>query len=269
MAQHEFVPISEIVHYSGLVEAEVKHWIDELDLKDFLWGMSGAQVGYILNYNSYDLLALNALVRGNVIDALGMPIGMGKEADVFKALTPKGETVAIKFHRLGRVSFRRTRQKREFIGKKRQLSWLYQSRLAAEREYAALTAARDAMVPVPLPISQNRHTVVMGYVEGHQFSEAVLDEPGVFLDEILGYVAKGYAAGFVHNDLSEFNILVTDDGSVYIIDWPQYVARGTRNYEEALGKDVANILRYFERKYRIKRDLEETLKVVRTAPRLS
>jgi RIO kinase 2 len=265
MAQHEFVPTVEIIHYSGLVDDEVKHWIDELDLKDLLWGTSGARGGYILNYNGYDLLALNALVRGNVIEALGMPIGMGKEADVFEALTPKDEKVAIKFHRLGRISFRRTRQKREFIGKKRQLSWLYQSRLAAEREYAALTAARDVGVPVPVPINQNRHTVVMGYIEGHQLSETVLDEPVVFFDEILGYVAKGYAAGFVHNDLSEFNILVNDDGSVYFIDWPQYVERGARNYEEAFEKDVTNILRYFERRYRIKRDLEGTLRTMRAA----
>ncbi len=269
MAQHEFVPTSEIVHYSGLVEAEVKHWIDELDLKDLIWGTSGTQEGYILNYNSYDLLALNALVRGNVIEALGMPIGMGKEADVFEALAPKEVKVAIKFHRLGRVSFRRTRQKREFIGKKRQLSWLYQSRLAAEREYTALTTARNVGVPVPVPINQNRHTVVMGYIQGHQLSEAVLDEPVVFLDEILGYVSKGYAAGFVHNDLSEFNILVTDDGNIYLIDWPQYVERGARNYEEALENDVRNILRYFERRYRIKRDLQETMRTVTGATKIS
>ena len=264
MAKYEFVPVETIEKYTGLGMDEVKHWLGELDNKDLVWRQFEGYFGFILNYNSYDLLALNALVRGEIIDALGMPLGMGKEADVLEALTPSNEGVAVKFHRLGRVSFRDTRRKREYLSR-RHVSWLYQSRLAAEKEYTALTLAFHAGVSVPKPIYQNRHTVVMQRIEGHQLGDVpTLDKPEGYLDEILVDVRKAYKAGVIHADLSEFNIIVSNEGVVYIIDWPQYISSNHPNAGEILERDVKNILVFFHRKFRVERSLEDALQVIKT-----
>lgn len=265
MAKFEFVPMEIVEKFSGMSGDEVKFWVGELDRKALLWGQVGGYTGFILNYNSYDLLALNALVKGDVIDALGMPLGMGKEADVLEALTPSGEGVAVKFHRLGRVSFRDTRRKREYLAGRHHVSWLYQSRLAAEKEYLALTLAFNAGVSVPKPIYQNRHTVVMQRIEGHQLSEITrLDNPNSILDKIIEYIHKTYKAGVIHADLSEFNIIVSEDNIVYIIDWPQYISSSHPNADEILERDVKNILAYFSRKFKIKKNLEDSLQLIKT-----
>ncbi len=264
MSKYEFVPLEIIVKYTDLPGAEVEFWLRELDKKALLWRQAEAYNGFILNYNSYDLLALNALVKGEIIDALGMPLGMGKEADVLEALTPTGEGVAVKFHRLGRISFRDTRRKREYLAGRHGVSWLYQSRLAAEKEYKALTLTYEASVSVPKPIYQNRHAIVMQRIEGRQLSEVInVDDPDILLDEILDNVHKAYKAGVIHADLSEFNVVVSEENRVYIIDWPQYIPLSHPNAEETLERDVKNVLIYFKRKFGTDRKLGGVLEAVR------
>jgi RIO kinase 2 len=264
MSKYEFVPVDNITHYTGLSKSEVEFWLKELDRKALLWRQAQSYDGFILNYNSYDLLALNAMVRGGIIDALGSPLGMGKEADVLEALTPEGAGVAVKFHRLGRVSFRDTRRKREYLSGRRGISWLYQSRLAAEKEYQALTLTHFAGVLVPKPIYQNRHAIVMQRVIGHQLSEVLnIDDPDGLLDDIIENVHKAYKVGVIHADLSEFNVLVTEHGSICIIDWPQFIQMSHPNASEVLNRDVRNVLAFFKRKFGVERDLEETLVKIR------
>ena len=260
MAQYEFVPMDVLTKYSGLGEEETKFWLGELGKKELLYGQAESYPGYILNYNGYDLLALNALVKSDILQALGKPVGMGKEADVFEAMTPRNEKVAVKFHRLGRISFRDTRRKREFIGRRRHVSWLYQSRLAAEREYEALKKTYEAGASVPKPIFQNRHIVVMGFIEGHLLSDVSrLDDPEAFLDDILLDIKKAYNTGIIHNDVSEFNLMASNEGKIYIIDWPQYISRDDPNARAILKKDIANILRFFRRKYGVSKKVDDAM----------
>ena len=126
-------------------------------------------MGYTLNYAGYDCLAINALVKAGVIESFGQSLGVGKEADVFDALSPDGKRIAVKFHRLGRISFRQTRRKRGYI--KRTLHWLFQSHLAAEKEFQAMKLVYESGVSVPEPISQNRHVIAMGMIEGGELSK--------------------------------------------------------------------------------------------------
>ena len=187
-----------------------------------------------------------------------------KESDVYEAVTPDHVKVAVKFHRLGRASFRDTRRKREYIADRRHISWLYQSRLAAEAEYEALRRMHDAEVSVPTPLSQNRHVIVMQYVEGVQLSDVIsLEDPEEFLDDVLGNVRKAYGAGVIHTDLSEFNVLIDEVGKVWLIDWPQYISADHPNAGETLERDVRNVVNYFQRKYSVSTDLKEALDYVR------
>ena len=263
MITHETVPFEEIVKYSGLNEDELEYRLGKLDRLELIWRQHEPYLGYIINYTAYDLLALNALVKGEVLEALGSSVGVGKEADVYEGFTPDKTRVAIKFHRLGRTSFRDTRRKREYLADRRHISWLYQSRLAAENEYKALQLMFEAGVNVPKPISQNRHTIVMSYIEGHQLSDvAFLDVPEEFLDDIIENVRIAYKAGVVHSDLSEYNVLVDNEAEVWIIDWPQYITIDHPNSKETLERDIRNIVYYFQRKFNSKRIIDDAISYV-------
>jgi RIO kinase 2 len=195
-------------------------------------------------------------------------VGIGKEADVYEGIAPGNRKVAVKFHRLGRTSFRDTRRKRDYIADRHHISWLYQSRLAAENEYRALRLMHEAGVAAPEPFDQNRHTVVMEYLEAVQLSDVVeLDEPLELLMDILDNVRKAYAAGVIHSDLSEYNVMVNPGGKVWIIDWPQYTASDHPNSEEILARDVGNVAYYFQRKYGTDLTIEKAVEYVKTPSR--
>ena len=62
---------------------------------------------------------------------------------------------------------------------------------------------------------------------------------------VMQYVVRMLCAGLVHGDLSEFNVLVDENGPV-IIDLPQAVdAAGNNNAQSMLARDVENMTRYF------------------------
>ena len=264
MSKYSFVPLEEVVKYSGLKEGEVAFRLRELDRKELLWRQPEPYPGYILNYAAYDSLALNALAKADLLSSLGGSLGVGKEADIFDAITDDGLRVAVKFHRLGRTSFRETRRKRGYVARRGHISWHHQSRLAAEREFTYMSMAHEAGVAVPEPFMQNRHVVVMGFIDGFNLVDvAELDDPGGFLDDIMLNVRLTYEGGVIHGDLSGFNIVVTRDGRVLLIDWPQAVPVDHVNAEELLRRDVENVLDYFARKYGIERDLDEVLAYVK------
>jgi RIO kinase 2 len=68
------------------------------------------------------------------------------------------------------------------------------------------------------------------------------------LDLVLKEVAAAYDAGYVHADMSEYNVAVGERG-VTIFDWPQAVSTDHDNARELLERDVKNVLGYFRRKY--------------------
>ena len=260
MIKHEFVPFNELMKYTGYDENELNFWLKELDDKELIYRQTEPYTGYIINYSGYDSLALNALVKSEILEALGRIIGVGKEADVFEALKPGDIQVAVKFHRLGRTSFRDTERKREYLSNHQHTSWLYQSRLAAKKEYEALEIAFDAGVMVPKPIENNRHVNVMEYIDGVRLVDVdEMDDPKGFLNDILSNIQKTYEAGIIHSDLSEFNILVTKEGKVVLIDWPQYIPNNHLNAEEMLKRDVRNVLFFFQKKFGIEKNINDLL----------
>jgi len=263
MSQREFVPKEQIARFTKLNLARDTDFIlNRLSRLNLIYRTRGPYMGYTLNYAGYDCLAINALVKANVLDAFGKSLGVGKEADVYDALTPKDERVAVKFHRLGRISFRQTQRKRGYV--KEHAGWLFQSRLAAEKEFEALKLLYPQKVAVPQPISQNRHIIVMGMIDGAELFEwRKIPQPEKVLKEILRNVRKAYLkAGVIHADLSGYNVILKPDWHILIIDWPQYVTKEHLNAQEFLKRDVENILQYFSRKRMLKVKLEEALDYV-------
>lgn len=264
MSQHEFVPKEQIARFTKFdLARDTDFRLSRLSKLGLIYQTRDPYTGFTLNFAGYDCLAINALVKAGILEAFGKSLGVGKEADVYDALNPNGERIAIKFQRLGRISFRQTRRKRTYTTA-HTAGWLFQSRLAAEREFQALRLLFPHRIAVPEPLSQNRHVVAMGMIEGAELANwKRLPKPERILKEILRNVRKAYVkAEVIHADLSEYNIILKPNKHILIIDWPQYVTKEHLNAIELLKRDVKNVLQYFERKHMLKIGLEESLKYV-------
>ncbi|MGE5554735.1 MAG: RIO1 family regulatory kinase/ATPase [Methanocella sp.] len=262
MAQHEFVPTEQIHRFSKVPLDRINYTLSKLNKLNLIYRVKGAYVGHTLNNQGYDCLAIHALVKGGVIASFGRSLGVGKEADVYDALTPQGRRIAVKFHRLGRISFRQTRRKRGYI--KERSTWLYQSHLAAEKEFQAMKLAYEHGVAVPEPLCQNRHVIAMGMIEGGELAKYKdVGDAKKVLRQILRNVKLAYTkAGLIHADLSEYNIILQPEGLILIIDWPQAVRTNHENAKELLERDLKNVLTYFKRKFSIDLAVETAFKYV-------
>ncbi len=264
--RYEHVPEDTIHKPAHLPPQEVAYRLPNLRKKSLIRRWRGVYTGYSLTTAGCDTLAINALVKANVLEAFGKPLGVGKEADVYDALTPAGQQVAVKFHRLGRTSFKQTKRKRGYVTKYTYTpDWHHQSRIATKKEYKALEILYPKGVAVPKPIKQNRHVLVMSMIEGAElYHYQELPNPQAVLNEILVNIRKAYRdAHIIHVDLSPYNIILQPNQHILIIDWPQYVTIKHPNAQQLLERDLQNVLRYFQRKHKLKTKLKEALTYIK------
>jgi RIO kinase 2 len=154
--------------------------------------------------------------------------------------------VAMKLHRLGRTSFRKVKDKRDYMGHRKSASWIYLSRLAAIKEYAFMCALHERGFPVPRPLGQSRHVVVMQLVDGvplNQIGE-LGDAPKV-ATAIVNVIVRLARHGLVHCDLNEFNIMIGEDERVTVIDFPQMVSTRHPEAQMFYERDLDGVVRFF------------------------
>ena len=260
MRRYEFVPVNKLPALSGFTAKDVDYVLRKLNKFRLITRQTVGYVGYKLTPAGHDVLALQKLVAKNILQAFGTPLGIGKEADIYDALMPDGEKVAVKFNRLGRTSFTRVGRLRQYTPKH---GWIQASISATAREFKALEKLYPK-VSVPRPIATDRHVIVMGLIDGVELANVTgIADPRAVLDDVLDNIKRSYGLGVVHADLSEHNILIKPSGEVLIIDWPQWVPTSHRNAQELLERDVFNVLKYFKRKFRLKDDLSKVLEFTR------
>jgi RIO kinase 2 len=233
--------------------------------------------GYRLTYGGLDYLALHTHLKRHTLYSSGSQIGTGKESDIHAVASPSGVQYALKIHRLGRISFRSVKTNRDYLRHRSAASWLYMSRLAAIKEYAFLTALRAHGFPVPEPIAQSRHTLVMELVQALPLRQVgeVLDPAGLYA-ELLELILRLVDYGLIHGDFNEFNILIREDEvssppsstlpdssappatqktqTPILIDFPQMVSIDHANAEMYFARDVACIKRFFVRRFHFTSD---------------
>jgi RIO kinase 2 len=243
----EWVNREKIPGYAGLTAEEIDYRLERCANRGLIERKTIQYEGYKLTAEGYDALALHTFAERDTIQGVGAPLGVGKESDVFEVQSYK--PLAMKFHREGYTNFREVMRERDYTADHRHVSWLYTARKAAEREYDRLEGLYPD-VAVPRPVDQNRHAIVMEKLDGVELAKAKLDpEQAVgVLDLVLREVQRAYAAGFVHADMSEYNVFVSEDG-VTVFDWPQAVETDHDNADELLERDVANLVNYFRRKH--------------------
>jgi len=242
----EYVDRDKLTDFSRLSEENVDYRLDRCEDRGLVERKTIQYEGFKLTFEGYDTLALHTFVERDTLEGFGAPLGVGKESDVYEVQSYK--PLALKYHREGYTNFREVMRDRDYTSDRDHVSWLYTARKAAEREYEALETLYPD-VSVPQPIDTNRHAIVMEKVDGVELSRTGLEPEQVVpvLDLVLAEMQTAYDAGFVHADMSEYNVFVTTQG-VVVFDWPQAIPTDHENAEELLARDVENIVSYFQRK---------------------
>ncbi len=228
-----------------LFESQVEKW--RIRIKD-----EDERKTYDEVFDRRTLLDFQKLISEGTIDMLDYPVATGKEGNVFRATSSKGAR-AVKVYRVSTATFRTISRYIEgdprfprLGGNRRKIIHAW-----AAKEFKNLRRMADNGVRVPKPYRFLNNILVMGYLGSKKRSAPELrtltvSDPDRLFELILQDMSRIHAAGLVHGDLSEYNILFWRK-LPYIIDVGQAVTLDHPNAEEWLGRDIRNMTRYFRR----------------------
>jgi len=115
---------------------------------------------------------------------------------------------------------------------------------------AAQQALHEAGFPTPTPIDCNRHCIVMSVAPGYPLrSVSRIKHPGRVARRLMELILQLARSGLIHCDFNEFNLMISDDEDITIIDFPQMVSTSHRNAKMYFDRDVQCIVTYFGRKH--------------------
>ncbi|UQC89884.1 RIO1 family protein [Colletotrichum lupini] len=266
---HELVPTSLIEKLSRLRggASGVHRCISNLAKVGLIAKVKEAKYdGYRLTYGGLDYLAMHQYSTRKEVYSVGSRVGVGKESDIVMVADDRGVQCILKIHRLGRISFRTVKSNRDYLKNKQSGSWMYLSRLAAMKEFAFMKALKDEGFPVPEPIAQNRHTIVMSFIDSFPLRQiSNVPDPALLYSELIDLLLRLAKHGLIHGDYNEFNILIKEEVSVttteegdeetvklvpIVIDFPQMVSMDHENAEMYFDRDVNCIKRFFEKRFK-------------------
>ena len=212
-----------------------------------------------------------------IVDVLANIRG-GKEANVYRCAADSGtgeSLLAAKVYRPRRFrnlsndrAYREGRELQTFEGVERKWGRRVQTAIAKKTrfsvtslhtswlmyEYTALERLHQAGAAVPLPLAANENAILMAFIGDEHTAAPTLREVTLgradaarAFDEVIRTVELMAAAGWVHGDLSAYNVLWWQ-GKATLIDFPQVViADRNPNAYWMLDRDLTRICEYFGR----------------------
>lgn len=195
--------------------------------------------------------------RGLIKDFYGV-VSAGKESRIYYAKDGGDGDLAVKIYLITSAEFKKTRAMYTAYDPRFQRmprdfrDFIY---LWARREYRNLEDAYEAGVPVPRPCFVRKNVLGMEFIgEGGRryplLNEVELDfETYVEIyPQVIEAVRKLYrGARIIHGDLSEYNIFITPDDKIILIDLSQAVRVEQPVADQLLLRDLRNITRFFGR----------------------
>jgi len=209
-------------------------------------------------FDRQTLIALAKLINKGYLSELVSTVSMGKEANVFRGKDSAGFPVAVKIYKKdttlfkdmmpyidGDPRFKRIKRKRAHII----YTW-------CQKEFKNLQEFYEIGVPVPKPYAYRDNVLVMEFIgindhPAPRLRDVDIKHPKEMLESIIEDIKKLYDNGFVHADMSEYNILVKDEGEYYLIDVGQGVPLAHPMAYRWVVRDVMNIVNYFNRRYKL------------------
>ncbi|KAF9205484.1 hypothetical protein BGZ49_003973 [Haplosporangium sp. Z 27] len=248
---HEVVPSPIISQIAKLRHGGSHKVLSELARRNLVAKVQHIKYdGYRLTYGGYDYLALRTFCQRNSVYSVGNQIGVGKESDIYIVANEEERQMVLKIQRLGRVSFRTIKSKRDYLKNRKSASWMYMSKLAAEKEYAFMKVLHENGFPVPEPIDQNRHCIVMELIDAFPLRQITeVADPGKLYSTLMNLIVKLASYGLIHGDFNEFNILIRENGDAILIDFPQMVSIDHPNAEYYFNRDVECIRIFFKKRF--------------------
>ncbi len=248
---YERVPLKLLIKQDVFKEDYLRRCVKRLHKYGFVEFFQQPYESLRLYTRGADVLALKKFSDRGLIQGIGRQIGIGKESDIYEVLGFDRRKYTLKIFRLGRISFRQVRKKRDYGVVDRWIPWIYRNISAAKREFEILKNLYLRGAPVPRPVYRIMHMVLMDYLDGFLLNDIELDANDVLsvFERIIGCIKTVYDLGYVNGDLSPFNVFVLKDGNIVLIDWPQAVNLDDPRAGEMLKRDVENIVKYFIRKY--------------------
>ena len=207
---------------------------------------------------------LQSLIDEGLIDKVVRQLMSGKEATVY-VVRRRDETLCAKVYKdatqrsfrqaVDYTENRKVKNSRQARAMAKGTKFGRQAQEAAwqSAEVDALYRLAAAGVRVPRPYNFHDGVLLMELVADANGDAAprlndvafTLEEARAHHATLLKEVVRMLCAGVVHGDLSEFNILLAEDGPV-IIDLPQAVdAAGNNHASRMLLRDVANLRGFF------------------------
>ncbi|MBS1267260.1 MAG: RIO-type serine/threonine-protein kinase Rio1 [Candidatus Woesearchaeota archaeon] len=178
-----------------------------------------------------------------------VPISIGKEANVFWGQGKYGDVV-LKIYRLQSCDFnkmydymRYDPRFSEISGHSRKVVFAW-----AQREYRNLLNAREARISAPTPFMVKNNVLIMEMVgkirPAPKLKDAFPKKPKEFFDKLVSDIKKFYKFGYVHGDLSQFNIL-NNKGKPVMIDMSQATPLSNPNAMPFMKRDIKIICKFF------------------------
>ena len=202
-------------------------------------------------FDNFTNRTLFKLISEGHFKGLESPISVGKESNVFSALTKSSKRVIVKIYRLETCDFNRMydyikadprfhklrRKKRKII-----FAWV-------QREYKNLLKADKAKVRIPKPITFSNNILILEFIgQGNDIAPKLKDkipkDKKQFFNKTVEYIKKLYKAGLVHADLSSFNILNFKEKPV-LIDFSQSTTLEHPEAMDFLKRDIKNVCDFF------------------------
>lgn len=215
-------------------------------------------------FDNFTYRTLDRLISQKIFEGVIGPISTGKESNVFSARTKTG-LVVVKIYRLETCDFNRMyeyiKADPRFIGIQKQrrkviFNWV-------RREYRNLMVARSLGINVPKPIAFNNNILVEEFVGDKKPAPKLKDqipEKKAFFNKVFEYMKILYDGGYVHADLSHFNILNYREKPV-IIDLSTMTNKEDSQFETYLERDIKNVVN-FANKHGFKYNIEKVKKKI-------
>ena len=198
-------------------------------------------------FDKSTLMTLYELAKDKKLDEMVGIVSSGKESNVYHGFLGKRE-IAIKIYAIEASEFKNMDY--YIIGDRRFPAWRNRRHLIylwAKKEFKNLMRVHEE-ISCPKPIAVEKNVLVMSFigkggVSAPKLKDSPPEKPKEFFDEIIGFLKAMYKKGFVHGDLSEYNIL--NAGRPVLIDFSQGVLKDHPYADELLQRDVKNLRHYF------------------------
>ncbi|MGI0007745.1 MAG: serine protein kinase RIO [Nitrosotalea sp.] len=201
-------------------------------------------------FDKSTVMLLSRMINNGIISYVNGAVGAGKESQMYWAVDPSGQDLAVKIYLVTTSNFKKRYP--YLVGDPRFTKIKKGTRslveLWAKKEFRNLSKSFNVGISCPEPITVMKNILVMKFVGSNGVPSTTLVESEVDYtdyEKTIEIISDLYQkAELVHADLSEYNIFKTETGPM-VFDFGSAVDIRHPKTKEFLERDISNITRFF------------------------